>query len=77
MANYRGVTLLLSIVVKSRVKHNNTLSRTFTCYAGVRQGECLSPVLFSMYLNDLEAELAVKGASDIDTRIGIINLYLL
>ena len=25
-----------------------------------RQGECLSPFLFSMYLNKLEAELATK-----------------
>lgn len=61
--------------VKSRVKHDNTLSDLFTCNIGVRQGECLSPFLFAMYVNDLEAELAVKGISGID--IGIINLYIL
>ena len=43
--------------VKSQVKHNNTLSSSFTCNIGVRQGECLSPFLFSMCLNDLEDEL--------------------
>ena len=43
--------------VKSRVKHDNTLSEPFTCNIGVRQGECLSPFLFAMYINDLEAEL--------------------
>ena len=32
------------------------------------------PFLFAMYVNDLEAELAVKGISGID--IGIINLYI-
>ena len=47
--------------VKSRVKHVNTLSEPFTCNIGVRQGECLSPFLFAMYVNDLEAELAVNG----------------
>ena len=34
--------------VKSMVKYNNSLSDDFVCYLGVRQGECLSPFLFSM-----------------------------
>ena len=61
--------------VKSRVKHDNTLSDPFTCNIGVRQGECLSPFLFAMYVNDLEAELTVKGVAGID--IGSINLNIL
>ena len=32
--------------VKSKVKHSNTLNNDFTCALGVRQGECLSPLLF-------------------------------
>ena len=40
--------------VKSRVKNNNILSESFSCSIGVRQGECLSPFLFAMYVNDLE-----------------------
>ena len=47
--------------VKSQVKHNNNLSSSFTCNIGVRQGECLSPFLFSMCLNDLEDELRING----------------
>ena len=39
--------------VKSKVKNINILSEAFACNIGVRQGECLSPFLFSMYLNDL------------------------
>ena len=62
-------------MVKSRVKHNNLLSESFTCQIGVRQGECVSPFLFSMYLNDLESELATKGVDGIN--IGMLNLYLL
>ena len=61
--------------VKPRVKHDNTLSDPFTCNIGVRQGECLSPFLFAMYVNDLEAELTVKGVAGID--IGTINLNIL
>ena len=61
--------------VRSRVKHDNTLSEPFACNIGVRQGECLSPFLFAMYVNDLEAELALKGITGID--IGILNLHIL
>ena len=60
--------------VKTRVRHNGCLGEPFTSNIGVRQGECLSPFLFSMYVNDLEAELATKGLPGID--IGTLNIYL-
>ena len=41
------------------VKNNNTLSESFSCSIGVRQGEYLS-LLFAMYVNDLEQELSEK-----------------
>ena len=61
--------------VKSKVRSNNTLSEAFSCNIGVRQGECLSPFLFAMYVNDLEQELDNNGVSGID--IGMIKLLLL
>ena len=47
--------------VKSRVKLGNKLSDAFECSLGVRQGERLSPFLFSKFLNDIEDVFMNKG----------------
>ena len=44
--------------IKSCVSVNNECSGYFISNLGVRQGENLSPVLFSIYLNDLEDYLS-------------------
>ena len=62
--------------VKSQVKHNNTLSCSFTCNIGVRQGECLSLSLFSMCLNDLEDELRNSGVQGIVTDLILLFVLL-
>ena len=49
------------------MKYNNCLSEDFTCYLGVRQGEYLSPFLFSLYLKN--------GFEGVD--IGVLKLFLL
>ena len=57
--------------IKSKVMTDNDSSAYFPCMNGVRQGENLSPVLFSIYLNDLNQFLmsrSVNGLSvDVDT----------
>ena len=40
--------------IKSIVSVKDENSPFFACDCGVRQGENLSPILFSLYLNDLE-----------------------
>ena len=45
---------------KSCVRHNGKISEYFSCNIGVRQGENLSPLLFAIYLNDLESHFAGK-----------------
>ena len=61
--------------IKSKVKSNNNVSEAFSCKIGVRQGECLSPFLFAMYVNDLGQELENNGVNGID--IGMVKFLLL
>ena len=39
--------------VKTRVRYGGETSNTFNSFLGVRQGESLSPLLFSVYVNDM------------------------
>ncbi|MEW8542106.1 MAG: reverse transcriptase family protein, partial [Candidatus Thiodiazotropha sp.] len=60
---------------KSMVRHNCSLSEPFACKTGVRQGESLSPFLFSIYLNDLENVLATGGVDGVE--VNMLKLFLI
>ena len=60
--------------IKLKVKCDNQLSNEFACISGVRQGECLSPFLFSVYVNDLEETLILP---DFGIEISMLKLFLL
>ena len=62
--------------IKSKLKSNNKLSDEFSCMTGVRQGECLSPILFAMYVNDFEQEFITKGCGGVDI-VFFFKLFLL
>ena len=51
---------------KSRVKFSNKLGNGFHCSLGVRQVECLSSLLFSLYLNDIDEQFSNLGFVGID-----------
>ena len=47
--------------IESRVKFYNTLSEAFECHLGVFQGDSLSPLIFSLHVNDLEDYMVLNG----------------
>ena len=61
--------------VKSRVKLDGRLGNEFYCSLGVRQGECLSPLLFSLFLNDIEEQFIHSGIEGLD--VDMVKVFLL
>ena len=61
--------------VKSKVRGPKSITDSFECTLGIRQDESLSPLLFSMYVNDLEDFLRNNGSTGID--IGFMKLFVL
>ena len=62
--------------IKSSISLNGENSTFFACDCGVRQGENLSPILFSLYLNDLEAYLIHKNLSGVTVDINDANVMI-
>ena len=62
-------------VVKSRFQVGAEKNDEFECLLGVRQGECLSPFLFAMYLNDIENTLKTNKFEGIN--MGLTRMLIL
>ena len=61
--------------VKSRVKFCNKIGNEFFCSLGLRQGECLSPLLCSLFLNDIEEQFILSGLDGID--LNMFKMFML
>ena len=66
---YKGITSCVSV--------NGYKSLPFAIHQGVRQGENLSPLLFALYVNDLEDYLKANGCNPIDLNFDdrILNYF--
>ena len=64
--------------IKSCIAFNGNQSSFFQSFRGVRQGENLSPVLFALFLNDLEFFLTTRNCSGIDLQFTSddVNMYI-
>ena len=72
------VFFIICIRILNRVMHSGEKSNFFNSYWGVRQGENLSPVLFSLFLNDLEDFLSNSNYSGINLNMpeNDLDVYL-
>lgn len=61
--------------LKICIKHDGNLSNFFSSTSGLLQGEVMSPILYSLYVNDPEMSFIKDGCQAID--IQFINLFIL
>ena len=60
--------------IKTTVFCDGEKSKPFYCQLRVRQGECLSPFLFAMYINDLEMYLSTNNSG---ITVSHVKMFLL
>ena len=64
-------------VVKARVRVGGDLTNYFMCPKGLRQGDVCSPVLFSLFINELAQEIVLRGKHGISLTPEQIQIMIL
>ena len=73
---HRSLTSMYNIV-KARVRVGGDLSEAFNCPLGLKQGEVCSPVLFSLFINELAMEIIQKGKHGIQIIPDLLEILIL
>lgn len=63
---YKVLKSMYSSISSSVLLNDNTISQDFICNKGIRQGDGLSPVLFSLFMNDLPFYLKSAGCKGVN-----------
>ena len=73
---YRAIKSMYS-VVKARVRVGGDLTEPFKCPRGLKQGEICSPILFSLFINELANEIIQKGKHGISLSPDLIQMLIM
>ena len=63
--------------VKAKVKSGVKLTEFIRCTAGVKQGDILSPVLFTLFVNELANDIIQNGRHGVTFSIDTLELFIL
>lgn len=74
--NFYKVIESMYNTVTSSVILENDISESFPCNKGIRQGDGLSPLLFSIFMNDLPAFLKTSGCKGVQLNTTLLNCLM-
>jgi hypothetical protein len=63
--------------VKARVRCGSTLTDVIACSKGVKQGDICSPILFSLFINELAIEVIKQGRHGVNFALDTFELFIL
>ncbi len=73
---YRAIKSMYD-VVKTRVRAGGDLTQDFMCPRGLKQGDICSPILFSLFINELAIEIIQNGKHGITLSPELIQILIM
>ena len=67
----------LSVCLSVSLSLSDSLSLSLMCPSGLKQGEVCSPVLFSLFINELDREIVQRGRHGIQLIPDLIEIFIL
>ena len=73
---YRAITSMYN-TVKAKVRVGSDVTESFTCPRGVKQGEVCSPVLFTLFIEELAKEVCQRGRHGVQLMPELVQILIL